>query len=196
MGTGRIERPKSPDGLQSALREYLGDEDYNNFTAISNWTWAGPIKIHELMDSGIGGGAIWPHEFEGVYMVSARSWDRKPDETCRPLYVGSTGVLRKRVGDLIADTLGFFIEKNGRMLAVHSAGGQSLYRYCRAEKLLPRTLYIGWIENCSCLRCAEDFAIYWLEPSLNKINSPKCKEHHGDHRYLAAFKNKNMKQDI
>ena len=175
---------------ERTLRGLLGDEDYYNLVAIRNWAWAGPVTFGELIDIGVDGGIPWPSEFGGVYLVSGASWERKPDSTCGPLYVGSSTALRTRIGSLLADAFGFFVENDGKIIAGHSAGGQSLYRHCRRIGLSPRSLHIGWVENTSCLRCAEDFATVWLEPSENKIRSPRCREHHGNQTFVAAFRSR------
>jgi len=53
--------------------------------------------------------------------------------------------------------------------------------------LNPKDLYIGWVENCNCVRCAESYIYELLEPKLNVNRPPTCKEHKGEERYTEAF---------
>ena len=138
--------------------------------------WIGPYTIDELLDSFLKPSHPRPSEDKGVYLVSENPWNGEPTCDCIPLYVGSnTGMskrFRTRIGDLIADMFGFFGTETG-----HHSGGQTLYDYCKKNRLNPKKLYIGWVENCSCVRCAENEVYAQLKPSLNKNRPTRCKEH-------------------
>ena len=146
--------------------------------------WVGPLTIESLLDECLVK-PVWPPESGGVYLVSRGNWNVRPNEECFPLYVGSnTGKaprFRTRVGDLVADMFGFFGSTG------HSSGGRSLHAYCCEEQVNPKRLYIGWADNCSCLRCAENYIYDWLDPKLNKNRPPRCQNHRGGQRYRAAI---------
>lgn len=76
--------------------------------------WVGPVTIDTLLENGVKGLQPWPPGADGVYLVSKKGWVRRPDRVCNPLYVGSnTGKsmrFRTRIGDLVADIFGFFVE--------------------------------------------------------------------------------------
>lgn len=158
---------------EKQLRSLLG-EDYEDFVAFRNMKWVGPFTINKLLNSCLDDAHPWPPESNGVYLVSRKAWKIRPNWDCIPLYVGSntgrSSGLCTRVGDLIADMFGFFW---------HSSGGQSLYNYCKEKKLNPKRLYIGWVENCGCFRCAENYIYDLLKPELNRRRPAKCKQHHG-----------------
>ena len=82
---------------------------------------------------------------------------------------------RTRVGELIAHMFGFFVE--GTASGSKHSGGRSLFHYCSKKRLDPRELYIGWLENCTCYRCAENEVYDQLEPLLNKQRPGRCTEH-------------------
>ena len=97
--------------------------------------WIGPFQISKLLDNMMGNLARKiPPEDKSVYIVSLYRWQGKPTKKCSPLYVGSTTGksrrFRTRIGDLIADMFGFFVEREQG----HHSGGQKLYNYCK-EKL-------------------------------------------------------------
>jgi len=132
--------------------------------------------IKKLLDQSTDDGYSKPPEAGGVYVVSRKNWDDFPDSKCIPLYVGSnTGKsprFRTRVGDLLADTFGFFGKSTG-----HSSGGRSLHYWCIENQVNPMNLYLGWAENCECQRCSEIKWYQELNPSLNKVKPPWCKIH-------------------
>jgi len=142
--------------------------------------WIGSYTIDELLDSFLKPSHPQPPEDKGVYLISENPWNGKPTRDCIPLYVGSnTGKskrFRTRIGDLIADMFGFFGTETG-----HHSGGQTLHGYCKRNRLNPKKLYIGWMENCSCVRCAENQAYDQLKPSLNRNRPTQCKEHTTHH---------------
>ncbi len=87
------------------------------------------------------------------------------------------------MGDLIADAFGFFGERTG-----HSSGGVSLFDYCQENDISPKELYIGWVDNAQCPRCAENYVYDDLEPRLNLRRPSKCNIHPDMERAFAAFR--------
>lgn len=171
---------------ETVLKKELG-EDYEKYLAFKKMKWVKPFTIDELLDSCFDETHAQPPESNAIYLVSGKSWKTRPTPKCVPLYAGSnTGKSPRfctRIGDLVADMFGFFQIDSG-----HSSGGESLYCYCKGNKINPKELYISWVVNCDCVRCAEDFVIEFLKPRLNKIKAPKCKEHRGKEKFLFAFK--------
>lgn len=155
---------------EDRLKQMIGNEDYWYLKIKREAKWLGPFKIATLLDKCFNE-EYKPPDSNSIYLISREAWERSP-YNCTPLYIGSltgnTPRLRDRIGDLIADMFGFFF---------HHSGGQSIYYYCKEENLNPKELYIGWLEKCGCMRCAENYYYNLLEPKLN-INKPsKCREH-------------------
>ena len=165
----------------------LGDI-YPDVLALGNMNWVGPVTFDRLLDSGVGGLVPWPPEADGVYVVSERTWDLRPDDTSVPLYVGSnTGVsprFRTRIGDLVADVFGLFVPG----YTGHHSGGQEIFNHCIRNHLDPKKLYIGWVDDCRCLRCAENWVYEWMEPELNIKRPSRCKTHPDARQAFAAFR--------
>jgi len=117
-----------------------------------------------------------PDEDAGIYVVTQRQWFDEPTQDAVVLYVGgNTGRskrFRTRIGDLIADMLGFFGDETG-----HHSGGQSLWDWCHRQQVKPLDLYIGWDTEVGCKRCAEKKAYEDLRPLLNKKRPSRCPEH-------------------
>lgn len=136
--------------------------------------WMDPVTIGVLLDRSFSLTPLIP-ERKSVYLVSQRAWKAQPTENCIPLYVGSnTGKsprFRTRIGDLIADLFGFFGSTG------HSTGGQSLRAFCQQNGIHPNALFIGWITECECNRCAEGDLFRSLRPQLNKKRPPRCPAH-------------------
>ena len=135
--------------------------------------WEQPFQVRDLLKNCLDDAQPWPPVNNGVYVVSQDSWRGFPKRKARILYVGgNTGKSPRfltRVGDLIADMLGFWW---------HSSGGQSLYMYCKENGLHPLDLYLGWAEGVPCSRCAET-EVYWAlgPPELCKKVPAGCKVH-------------------
>ncbi len=138
--------------------------------------WMGPYLIDVLLDSFLIDSHPRPPEGDGVYLISEKPWKGKPEIGCVPLYVGgNTGKskrFRTRIGDLIADMFGFFGDDTA-----HHSGGQTLHKYCMDKRVSPKNLYIGWLEKCKCVRCAENKVYDELQPLLNKKRPSRCREH-------------------
>ena len=167
------------------LRKLLG-EDYASFMALINSRWLGPFTIDSLLDQSLNDEFPKPPDSHSVYLISEIPWEKRPSPKCSPLYVGSTTGksprFRTRMGDVIIDMFGFFQDETG-----HSSGGISLHRYCKANRLNPKSLYIGWLAKCGCMRCAEYYFWDFLEPQLNKKAPPRCPEHLGKNRFLSIL---------
>ena len=135
--------------------------------------WIGPYTFGQLL-SGLE--QPRPPEANGVYLVSLESWSLEPTQECKPLYVGTNtrnvNRFRTRVGDLVADLLGFFVSgPNG-----HHSGGQTLHKYCEENAVNPNDLYIRWLSDCDCPTCKEGEVYDKINPSLNK-KRPRCTRH-------------------
>lgn len=146
--------------------------------------WAGPFRVRDLLDACLDDAQPWPPASNGVYVISRDDWQGAPSSACRPLYFGgNTGRSQRfctRIGDLIADLHGFWDGGTG-----HHSGGQSLYRWCKANNVLPGDLFIGWATgNPWCDRCAENAIVRQLATSwgergelVNKSRPPVCRAH-------------------
>jgi hypothetical protein len=102
----------------------------------------GPFQIQTYLDNAISCELVWldrsPRERDAVYLVSEREWQAQPDETAHILYVGgNTGTssgFATRIGDLIAELLGFYGEPTG-----HHSGGQILWGWCDHQRFRLRS---------------------------------------------------------
>lgn len=151
---------------------------------MSTLIWTGPFRISNLLAACLDDDHPWPPASHGVYLVSRDEWSNAPSSTCHPLYLGgNTGNSQRfctRIGDLIADLHGFWDGGTG-----HHSGGQSLYKWCKENKVQPGNLFIGWATRVSwCDRCAEGeivslLAASWEERGslLNKARPPLCRTH-------------------
>jgi hypothetical protein len=138
--------------------------------------WFGPFRLRNLIENSINDNQEWPPDHNGVYVISKENWQDEPSQNCFPLYAGGTTGKSKRfstrIGDLIADMLGFFNDDTG-----HHSGGQTLHEFCYQNKINPLDLYIGWAGNCNCFRCAEVELVKNLSPKLNKKAPARCPKH-------------------
>lgn len=139
--------------------------------------WIGPYTIDELLNSFLIPLHLRPPESKSVYFISKNQWNGEPTNDCNPIYVGSnTGEsmrFRTRIGDLIADMFGFFGAET-----CHHSGGKAIHKYCNVNNLNPKKLYIGWVENCDCVRCTENNLYTQFQSFLlNKKRPPRCNEH-------------------
>jgi hypothetical protein len=138
--------------------------------------WTGPYRAGDLIHAKDQRGVL-PRDCDaGIYLVSGKKWVGEPSPRCDPLYVGGlTGDSRRfrtRVGDLLIDLFGFYGEETG-----HSSGGRSLDSHCESEDRARTDLWIGWVEDVPCGRCAEIETYDDLKPRLNKIRPPWCVKH-------------------
>ena len=83
-----------------------------------------------------------PPEKGSAYVVTQREWSGHPTKESTPLYVGGNSGksdrFRTRVGDLIADTFGFFGGDTG-----HHSGGQHLHERFRRTTSIRSTSTLG-----------------------------------------------------
>src|SRR5258708_174393 len=91
--------------------------------------WIGPFQILELLEKSSLPDAVWPPDHGSAYLVTRRAWQGNPMPASGALYVGGiTGKsdrFRTRIGDLLADSFGFYGKTNG-----HSSGGTSIHGWC------------------------------------------------------------------
>jgi hypothetical protein len=148
--------------------------------------WTGPFTVSTLLGRCLDKRLRKPIHAAGLYVVSGQSWVGSPSSSCGPLYVGqSEASVWKRLGDLLADTFGFYVPKTGRKSkqARHS-GGQSLHKYCKKDRVNPNDLFVGWLvlPKGQCVRCAEAALYASLCEAENRpecnIRHPRCKLHH------------------
>jgi hypothetical protein len=138
--------------------------------------WVGPFRLRDYLEMAADPKQVRPPEYKGVYILSQRPWVGVPTKDDSILYVGGNttewGYFRRRVGDLVADVLGFFNKEFG-----HNPGGQSAWRFCRRNHLKPLDLYLGWVEGVHCPMCAEKEVYEKLGSALGRRAPPRCKIH-------------------
>ena len=143
---------------------------------MKKYHWVGPFQITKILNDVITQDLPRPPDKGGAYLVTKRAWTEYPSIKSVPLYVGgnsgNSARFRTRVGDLIADTFGFYGGGTG-----HHSGGQHLYEWCQMENFNPLKLWIGWIDSCSCHRCLENEIFSELNPSLNRMRPTRCPLH-------------------
>jgi hypothetical protein len=139
--------------------------------------WIGPFQILKLLEAASDPNAIWPPERGSAYLVTQRAWRGNPKPASGPLYVGGiTGKsdrFRTRIGDLLADSFGFYTKATG-----HSSGGKHLHEWCRKNRVRPLDLYLSWVEGTRCHRCLEVRLHRVLHPQLNRNLPSHCATHH------------------
>ena len=134
--------------------------------------WVRPVKIRDLLGEAHKPTAIWPPA-ASAYLVTHREWRDVPDKASRPLYVGISGRMRQRLGDLMADMFGFHDVENN--VGKHP-GGRLLHKWTKDNRVTAFDLHLAWAENHDCHKCLEAYWHKRLEPELNKV-TPSCKDH-------------------
>jgi hypothetical protein len=138
--------------------------------------WVGPVQILKLLEEASLPNAIRPPERGSAYLVTQRAWRGDPKPASGPLYVGGiTGKsdrFRTRIGDLLADSFGFYGKATG-----HSSGGTSLHKWCLKNSVRPLDLYLSWVEDTQCHRCLEVRLHRKLDPELNHNLPSRCVAH-------------------
>jgi hypothetical protein len=166
-----------PQDCTTSPRALLLDQNRSSFMLDLEERWVGPFQIRGLLEHCLDDAAI-PRapESGSAYLVTRNEWQSNPTAESAPLYVGgNTGTsarFRTRVGDLLADSFGFYTFERG-----HSSGGQHVHRWCRENQVNPLDLYIAWIEGTECHRCLEGRLFRELKPKLNRSTPSKCKRH-------------------
>jgi hypothetical protein len=139
-------------------------------------SWVGPFRLREYLEKSVDDDQAWPPQRGGVYVVSSLVWRGQPSTTDDLLYVGgNTGESDRfitRIGDLIADMLGFWGDQTG-----HHSGGIRLWEYCRENRINPLDLFLGWQVERPCVRCAEYDLFVALAPKLNRKRPARCSVH-------------------
>ena len=69
--------------------------------------WIGPFKIRDYLWHVVRDRESRPPDFPGLYLLSQHRWQHLPDGEAGVLYVGQAKYLRYRVGQFLADLLGF-----------------------------------------------------------------------------------------
>ena len=139
-------------------------------------TWIGPFEFGSLLRDRLDPEAPWPPISGSAYLVTQHFWDRQPTPKSVPLYVGgNTGHsqrFRTRIGDLLADSFGFFTPERG-----HHSGGQSIWKWSNEHVVNPLALHLAWVQPGNCHRCLESSLVSQLKPLLNKHRPASCREH-------------------
>lgn len=148
--------------------------------------WNGPFRIRDLLEKCLDDAQPWPPAGQAVYLVSRFHWSGAPSKAALPLYFGAnTGASERfctRIGDLMADLFGFWDGGTG-----HHSGGQSLYGWCKENRVHPGDLCLAWATSRSwCARCAEVHLAGLVAPDwtrrkeqglLNERRPPACTVH-------------------
>lgn len=125
-----------------------------------------PIQMRTLLNNCVENPSLLPPISTSAYIVTLNKWKGQPVADSFPLYAGgnskNTDRFRTRVGDLIADMLGFYGGGTG-----HHSGGKALHAWCQSQLLNPLDLYISWVIKSPCFRCAEIELYEKFKPSLN-----------------------------
>lgn len=143
---------------------------------MTDYRWVGPFRIEQLLADAVDEKLPKPPDSGSAYVVTRAAWKVAPTASDWPLYVGSnsgkSSRFRTRIGDLIADTFGFYGGGTG-----HHSGGQSIHKWCKENHFNPLQLHIGWIEDGGCHRCLEIDLFETLSPTLNRVKPSRCPKH-------------------
>jgi len=134
-------------------------------------SWEGPIKIGEIASND-----LRPPESQGVYVVSRSNWVEQPTKESSVIYVGQAGILRRRIGELVAALLGFAPSSERRYL--HGKGRRIFNETCHAKIAESAELFVGWnpIKNGECIDYEEAKLFHALHGSGELIfkKIPRC----------------------
>jgi hypothetical protein len=141
--------------------------------------WQGPFVLRDYLGLLLNMEApSWPRSGAGVYVVTRHLWQGRPTAAAHVLYAGGTGNLLERLGNLVADALGFFGHREGGKGWVGRHGGaQKLWCYCDREKVGVGDLALGWAATTvPCQWCIEGQLLDRLQPALNdrSVSRPCC----------------------
>jgi len=118
--------------------------------------WTGACRIGDYLSNVIRDRDSRPPDSSGVYIVTERPWYEMPAKTSGIIYVGQARYLRRRIGEMLCDLLGFTGDEYSGGEAYEHRGGHFLWHYfCIARAIEPSSLYLGWCSPCRCLDCAE-----------------------------------------
>ena len=152
----------------------IGD-DRNGAAALC---WTGVCRIGDYLSNVIRDRDSRPPESSGVYVVSERPWHEMPTKASGIIYVGQARYLRRRIGELLCDLLGFTGDDYSDGEAYAHRRGRVLWRYyCIAHAVEPSSLYLGWCSHCKCLDCAEAKLRELMEVRWNLYPTLSCEYH-------------------
>jgi hypothetical protein len=138
-------------------------------------SWSNPLKIADYLSDPAGQHYLRPPEAPGIYVIPERLWaGSEPAKRDGVLYVGQSAYLGYRVGQLLADILGFTGDDPGYSGSYYHSGGHQIWQHCLRHKPPAHLLYIVWYANCHCLDCAEIGLIASLDPPLNTNKAGGC----------------------
>ena len=139
--------------------------------------WHAPHQIGRLLCNTTNEGVEFPPNNGTVYVLTrTRRFAQQEHGLPNVLYVGGRRAenrFRIRIGDLIADMLGFFYEHR----PTRHCAGREVRDWCRSHGIDPSRLYLWW-KTGGCPRCGEITAFDDLHPKLNNRRPPRCDQHH------------------
>jgi hypothetical protein len=132
--------------------------------------WDGPFVLRQYLTAMLDMQGTWPSLAPGVYVVTMKPWKKHPTSDDGPVYVGGTGNLLERIGNFMADVLGFYGEgKDGTSWVGRHSGAQSLWKSCHDEKKKVGDLVLGWAPtSIPCHWCMERDVFKLLNPKENR----------------------------
>jgi hypothetical protein len=143
--------------------------------------WEGPISIGEVVTN-----TLRPPESQGLYVVSKGKWTDEPTKEAHVIYVGQAGILRRRVGELVAALLGF--APSGELRYLHGKGRRIFNELCHANGAESAKLYVGWtsVAGDECLDYEEGrlFRAFYESGQLLFKKVPDCKSRKHQHSPL------------
>ena len=150
--------------------------DARNGAAVLCWT--GACRISEYLTNVVRARDSRPPDSSGVYVVTERPWHEMPAKTSGILFVGQAIYLRRRIGQLLCDLLGFTGDEYSDGEAYEHSGGHLLWHYyCIARAIEPSSLYLGWCSPCKCLDCAEAKIRELMDGQWNLYPTRLCERH-------------------
>ena len=145
---------------------------------ISRGVAHGPYMIGDYLRNLIRHRDSRPPDASGVYFVSELPWYEIPTRASGIIYVGQARYLRRRIGQLLGDLLGFTGDDHGDGEAYEHRGGHFLWHnYGVARELEPSRLYLGWCSPCACVDCAEVKLREMMETQWTFCSIRPCESH-------------------
>ena len=150
----------------------------DNRNGASDPCWEGVCRIGDYLSNVMRDRDSRPPESLGVYVLSERPWDEMPTKASGIIYVGQARYLRRQIGELLCDLLGFTGDDYCDGEAYAHRRGQFLWRYyCIAHAVEPSSLYLGWCSPCKCPDCAEAKLRELMDIRWNLYPSRSCEYH-------------------
>jgi hypothetical protein len=139
---------------------------------------AGACQIAEYLETVVRSPDLRPPDAPGVYVISEQPWREMPSKTSGILYVGQAMYLRRRIGQLLCDLMGFTGDEYSDRESYEHRGGHRLWHcYCLARGVEPSSLYVGWCSQCLCLDCAEAKIREMMDVRWNLYPTRSCDRH-------------------